>query len=342
MRRFFLWCALLLKRLLHRPAYLAILLAVPLLTLALAAAARTDTGLITAAICRTDPEDAAAAAVEERLTGSSAVVRIRSFARKEEALELLERGDVDTVWILGSLEDDLAFYAAHGWSDGAIHVVEREDNVLLMLARETLFAALFPELSRKQFDLLLEESFGETDSETLQEYYQSGAVQGEIIRFETVSGAQLRENHIVSPVRGLLSVLVLLAALASALYSIGEQNNGSFIWLHPVKRGLLPLLSGFLASLPAGIASVLALILSGLGRGVGAECTAMLLHCCLSALFVEALRRVLRSETRFAAAIPVAVLLSLALTPVFADLNVLQPVRWVLPGYWYLRWAMIL
>ena len=342
MRRLLVWCALLLKRLLRRPAYLAVLLAVPLLTLALSAASHGETGLITAALCREDASDSASAAVEERLQGASGVVRVLCFDSEKAALECLRRGEVDAVWVLGSLTDDLAHYARHGWSDGAIRVIEREDNVLLMLARETLFAALFPELSRAQFSQLLEEDFGETDEAALERYYRSGAVRGEIIRLETLSGQARTENHIVSPVRGLLAVLVLLAALSSALYSIVEQKNEAFVWLSRPKRAALPLLSHLLSALPVGLASLAALYAAHLGRGFGAECLAMLALCALSALFAELLRRLLRAEARYAAAIPVAVLLSLALTPVFAELNVLPPLRWLLPGYWYLRWAMLL
>ena len=48
--RFLLWCGLLTKRLLRRPAYLAVLLLIPLFALALALFSRQESGVLSVAL----------------------------------------------------------------------------------------------------------------------------------------------------------------------------------------------------------------------------------------------------------------------------------------------------
>lgn len=339
MSRFFRWCGLLLKRCFRRPGYLVILAAAPLLTLALLAAARQGSGLVTAALVLTDPEDPAAVMTRDSLAERSGAVRVLEYDTPKAALRAVADGTADAAWILGSLEEDLRVYAEKEWTDPIIRVVEREDNPLLMLARERLYAALFPALSRAEFDALMERRFGVTDEETLRERYDFGADLCSMVLFEDISGREREENaYLLSPVRGLLALLVLLAGLSSALYAIGDDRRETFLWLSRPGRALVPLLCHFLAELPAAAAALLSLWAAGLTRGAGGECLLMLAYCAACAVLSEVLRRLLGTEERLAAVIPAVLLISLALSPVFADLGL--PVRGILPTDWYLRAAM--
>lgn len=341
MSRFLRWCALLLKRCFRRPGYPVILAAAPLLTLALLAAAGRGSGLITAALVLEAPEDPGAALTREALLAASGAVRVTEYPNAAAAAAAVAEGKADAAWILGELEPDLRAYAEEGWTEGVIRVVEREDDPLLMLARERLFAALFPALSRAEFEVLMGKRFGVTDRETLEQRYDFGADLISMVRFEDLSGEEKEGGaYLLSPVRGLLALLVLLAGLASALYAIGDTRRDAFLWLSSPWRQLVPLLSHFLAELPAAAAALLSLYAAGLGRGLTGEILLMLAYCVSCAVLSELLRRLLRREERFAAAVPAVLLLCLALSPVFADLGL--PVRGILPTDWYLRAAMLL
>ena len=337
MKRALCWLGLLIKRLWKRPGYLLIVLAVPLLTLALSLVSAGDRGLVNVTLCRTEESDAAAEALCERLVSRPGVLRITLSENEQAALRSLRAGETDAVWIIGALGEDLSDFARRGWAEGPIRIVEREDTVLLVLARETLYASLFTTLSYELYASLMEERWGETDAQTLRDYYDSGVDFSSLLRLETLSGAAPVENHLVAPLRGLLSLLVLLGALSSGLYAIADARRETFLWLREPLRSLVPPLSHFLAALPVGLAALLALSIAGVSRGFGTELGTMLVYCVLCAVFTELLRRALRREEGFAAAIPAVLLLSLALTPVFAEIRVLQPVKWLLPGWWYLR-----
>ena len=149
-RRFFLWYALLSKRLLRRPGYLAVLLLIPLFAIALALFSRQESGVVTVALCLEEPADPAARAAAERLLNAESILRCSAYPDGDAAREAVRQGQADAAWILpADLEKRLSSFARYG-SGGCITVVEREENVFLMLAREKLYAALYPELS---FDL---------------------------------------------------------------------------------------------------------------------------------------------------------------------------------------------
>ena len=339
MSRLICRCGLLLKRCFRRPGYLLILAAVPLLTLALLAAARTGSGLITAALVLTDPEDPAAVLTQDDLMNVSGAVRVLLYDTPENALRAVKEGTADAAWILGSLERDLRTYAEKGWTDPFIRVTEREENPLLMLARERLYAALFPALSRAEFDALMGSRFGVTDEAVLRDRYDFGADLSSMVRFEDLSGGEAgAEGYLLSPVRGLLALLVLLTGLASALYALGDDRRETFLWLSRPGRIFLPPLSHFLAELPVAAVMLLSLRAAGLTRGAVGECLLMLAYCAACAVVSEILRRLLRTEERLAAVIPAVLLLSLSLSPIFADLGLPR----LLPTAWYLRAAMAL
>ena len=70
-RRLLLWYGLLTKRQLKRPAYLALLLLVPLLALAVALSVRQDSGIVTVAVACEDPADPVSAAFSAERASSA-------------------------------------------------------------------------------------------------------------------------------------------------------------------------------------------------------------------------------------------------------------------------------
>lgn len=333
------WAVLLGKRLLRRPAYLAVLLLVPAFAAALALFSRQDSGAVTVAICLEDPADPAAAAAAGRLTGGDSVLRCLVYEDASQAVDAVRGGRADAAWIFGGTQGELERFARRG-SAGAVTVVEREDNVFLMLAREKLFAALYPELSREIFrDFLAGEPGMEAlSAEALREYYAGGMMSEQILRFETVDGEEVSGgSYLTAPLRGILALLTLLCAMASGLYAYREERGELFVWLPERPRRLLPLLCHGTAMLPAEIAALAALALAGVSAGWARELALALLLLVSGALFCELLRCLCPREEAYGALIPILAAAVLLLCPVFLDLPLLQPLRMLLPPYWYLR-----
>ena len=132
----------------------------------------------------------------------------------------------------------------------------------------------------------------------------------------------------------------MLCALASGMYCYREEREESFVWLSGPKRRLLPLLCHLTAMVPAALAVLLALYLSGLWLGLGREALMLLFYlpCCV--LFCELLRCLSPREEHYGALIPILAVAVLVLCPVFADLQLPLPFRALLPTWYYLRAAL--
>ena len=341
LRRFFLWSGLLLKRLLRRPAYLAVLLLVPLFALAITLFSRQESGVLTIALALENPDDSAARAAVERLTAEESVLRFLPCEDEERAREAVSRGKADAAWIFrADLEKKLDRFAQRGHA-AAVTVLEREDNVFLRLSREKLFAAIYPETSFALFADYLTAELGaeELDRADLRRYYASGTMAEEILRFETLEGdpVDTADSYLTAPLRGVMALLLVLCGMASGLYCYQEEQNGSYTWLSERARRWLPLLSHLTAILPAALAALLAMKLAGVTVGLWRELGLMLLYLPAAALFCELLRCLCPRQEHYGALIPVLTVAMLVLCPVFLDLKLLPPLRLLLPPTWLLR-----
>ena len=339
--RFLLWYGLLTKRLLRRPAFWCLLLCVPLLAGALAAAAKQDSGIITVALyC--PAADGPARRSADRLLSADSLVRCTEYESEAAARAAVQRAEADAAWIFrDSAIDELERFAAHRGTRGAVIVVEREDNVFLRLAREQLAAALYPEASRALFRSYLIESMGvpaDSPDELFERYYSTVVEDTPIIVFSHLDGSPARDdNYLIAPVRGLLALLLILTGLGSAMHYYSDERRETFLRLRAPLRRFLPFLVHFTALFPVGIAALAALRAAGLLGAWPRELGVMLLYCAACAAFSELLRKLCRSQTRLGALIPVLLAVMLALCPVFFDWNRLELLRRLLPPYYYLN-----
>lgn len=269
LRRFGLWYWLLTKRLLKRPAFLAILIGVPLLAGAMAGVSRQAAGLLTIAVARRDDDPVAAEAME-RLLIRDGVLRFLECATDTEALAAVERGQADAAWIFrAEAGAEVERFVSASGSRGAAIVVEREDNVFLRLARERLAAAIYPAVSRDLFRHYLSDALGNGSGipdAVMEEYYNAVGFDAKVILFAYAEGRvqETDVNYLVAPIRGLLSMLVVLAGFASCIFYFREEQEESFLWLGGGKRRVLPLLCHFCAAAPVAVTCLPALWAAGL------------------------------------------------------------------------------
>ncbi len=340
--RFALWSWLLTKRLLKKPAFLILLLCVPLLSGAVALAARQESGTVRVAlVCATD--DPVARRSTDRLLHPDVLVRCEAYDSEAEAREALERGTVDAVWIFrDGVSEELENFVTGQRTRGLVLVVEREDNVFLRLAREQLAAAIYPEASFALFRDHLIKALGAPEDlprETLEKYYSVDVTDSPIIVFTNADGSERQSSGdlLITPVRGLLSLLPVLAGLASCLYYYREEENGVYLRLSAGKRRALPLLNHMSALLPVAAAVLAALYAAGIATGFERELGLLLLYCLAVAAFCEVLRKLCRDESRLGVLIPVLMAAMLALCPIFAQLELPEALRRLFPPYYYLK-----
>ncbi|MBR1497031.1 MAG: hypothetical protein IJ617_05340, partial [Oscillospiraceae bacterium] len=140
------------------PAFAAVLLLAVLLPLGLAAAGGGENGAVSVALWAGDE---LSREIAGGLAAEGGALRCTFCADPEAARALVASGQADAAWIFApDTAGALARHAA-GRGAAAVTVVEREDNVFLMLAREKLYAALYPALSREAYLRFLADAAGE-------------------------------------------------------------------------------------------------------------------------------------------------------------------------------------
>jgi ABC-2 type transport system permease protein len=344
LRRFFLWYGLITKRLLKKPSYLILLLAVPVLTAAMNLAAQKDVGLVTVALAGGE-NDAVALRAKEELLHAPGLLRCIGYDSAEEAMEAVKSAQADAAWIFREdAGEELRKLVTSSGSRGAVLVVEREETVFLRLAREELASVLYPTASRMTFRDHLASLSGDRplpDDSVLEPYYRTLSEGQQVLVF-TYDDGQVQEpprDFLTNPLRGLLSLVVVLSGLASCMFYYAEEEAESFLRIRGGLGLLLPLLCHVCAMVPVALAGLIAMAVSGMLYGFWVELLLSALLCLASAGFCEALRRLCRGPELLGAFLPILMMVMLVLSPIFLHFKQFAILRSLLPTVYYLNGA---
>lgn len=339
-----LWAALLTKRLYKKWTFLLILALIPALVLGYGMVDKSDSGVLTIALSCQDWKDEAATEMVNALKSGSQLIRFRVYPTEAAAEDAVKSAEADAAWIFleGTQERLEAF--AHGFSnrDAFIRVVEREESVSTILAREKLSAAAYTQVGEALYIQYLRARVPALDGvsqEVLMDYYRQVNLNGQLFTFSSQGQVTTsREaSYLTAPVRGLLAVVVVLAGLAGTMYHQQDRIAGTFDRV-PEKRGFLLEMGCQLLILVNVLAvAEAALALTGETRGFWLEAGAFMvfLFCCLG--FSILLGTLLSHRNAMAVALPVTAVAMLAVCPVFFDLGFLRRVQFLFPPTYFLR-----
>ena len=138
--------------------------------------------------------------------------------------------------------------------------------------------------------------------------------------FTTVS-----EPHTL-PVRGIIAIFLFLCLLLSMVDYTGELEKGALIKLSRGKRVLLS--SCFIHSwlIPASVASLITILLSGISENAIRELIVMLFYYLLLMLFGVLLNVLIKKSLILTALIPILIIGSLIFTPIIIDIGAIVPI----------------
>lgn len=355
-RKYLRWFILLNKRMLKKRGFLAILCMIPLFLAGADHMAQEDSGVLRIALCKETEADAFADTIMQELEGQSEVIHYILVENEAEGTRLVQRGEADALWIFPeNMEEKVEAYATGELRTGGwIRVIEKEENVALQLTRELLYGKLYDSISYPLYKayitqrLLPEETIEES---VLREAYKEIDVSDNIFVYGQLEGeaSSIQQSYLLMPIRGMLSLLVLLAGLTFSLYYIQDEGNGCFTWLSascsPIRVWLYQL---------PGLLDIAAVVLIGM-KMVGSftewkrELWLMGLYLMMIMGFCDILRRLCRRIAVLGSMIPILMLLSLALCPIFVKITSMKPIQLLLPPYHYLNalyneqymWSMI-
>lgn len=336
MKKLLLWLWMLTKRLYKKPLFALILLALPLTTLLYREAVKDPGGAVTVALTQ-EAADPLATELIQALPGSSQLVRWLPCENEETGLSLLRSGKADALWVFPEgLAEKIAAFTQSPDSGGFITVYERQDSVALALCRERLSSLVYPEIARQVYLSYLRQEFpaldGLSDGQLLS-YYDGTVFGNGLFAFDSQGEAGQPPSLLLSPLQGLLAVLIQLCALAAAMLYLEDRKKGTFSWVRRPWRWVPEVACQLVSVLQVAIVSWLCLALCGLAD----DFFRMGLYglCCCG--FAMVLRRLLPHVGALAVLTPVLCVAMLVLCPVFFQVGQLQ---WLFPMGWYLEGSL--
>lgn len=348
MRNFLLWLAMLCKRLLKKPSFLIILLLVPLCVFLLGVASKGDSGFLSIALSATDKNDAVSAEIIDTLLEDNSLINFTFVEDPKVAAELVESGRVDAAWIFPEgMGKKLDSFVSSGYSKNKfVTVIEREQNVFLRISHEKLNFTLQDYTARAYYlDFISKyapELEGISDQKLL-EFYDNISFDEDLFVFDTPTGQRIEvePNYLLSPIRGVLGVLSVLAGLAAVLYYLSDAAHGTFSRFAIRHRPRIALLCIFIAVFFTCITAEISLIFVGLSALSLFEIITVLLYCLCCTAFSMVLMCILKNIRPIACLIPALVILLFTVCPVFFEFKVFPVIylKYLFPPTYFINAA---
>lgn len=346
MVRFFKWFYCLSKRLYKNAAFIIVILLIPLSALAFKLTVKKQEGFFNIAVVNED-SGGIGNEITASLKADSVITDIAEYKSEKAAVEDLTSGKIDVVWILpADIGERINKFAKDpGKNPGLVRAVITGEDIKTRLVGEELFGAVYPFISR-QFYLNCVRNSGEFDLSQLSDeevfrYYENFWNEGELFEFAPPSGSQgIRENEkniLVSPLRGLLSVVVMLGGFAATMLFIRDSKNGVFSWAKSSTRVLISFAAQFTAALNISVFVFAAVFALGVNTAVWREVLILFIFAANAALFCTLLGILVKDLNIFACVATFLAVAEMALCPIFFSFRRQHYPQLIFPNTYYIN-----
>ena len=228
---------LLLKRLLKKKSYIAMLLVAPLMALMLRTMSSADAGLLTIGVY-VPGDDYSSGWFINNLTETPGSLRFVFYEDEEQLVKDVKRQQLQEGWICPSnLDEAISDMVLKGSTKNKIEIVIRESGLTHMLSKEVLCSRIYPMIAREMAlnyisKNVYESSPNEEQVAHILDTYDNYGINGNLFEMGYIDEADIVEdlNYLMMPFRGILALWLLLLAVAASMYYLEDEANGLFIW----------------------------------------------------------------------------------------------------------------
>ena len=341
-KKFLLWYCMLTKRLFRKLSFILLLCCIPIMILVTSSAMNGESGVLTIMLCSEDEKSGADEIISSLLEKDS-VILFKKSSDIESALNEVKQHRADAVWCFeDNFDEKVEKFATHKSMNPLVTVYEREDSIPLQLSKEKLYGAIYSKFSYNVYKnfvytKLIDES--RLSEEELSDYFNKTQRRDDIVELENTETAKndISTGYLMAPMRGILSLLVILCGLAATMYFLKDKSEGKFDWM-PLGKRIIPAFAHCLSAIvPAALAVLIAIVFTDISVGVVNEFVLMLLFIIASTGFCLFMCLIFRSSGKLGATVPALLIAMLVLSPIFFNIQVLKPVSMLLPTYYYLN-----
>ena len=339
------WGILLWKRLYKKITFLLLLIMIPLLVTAYSITAEEESGIIIVALASHAEEvEPLTREIWDELQ-TSTVIRYIECSNVEEAMEMVKNGDVQSAWIFeANIEAKIYdFISQRTRKNAFLTIIEPENRTLLKMLREVLSGTVFPHCTDDLYLKYLRENapeLSEVPDEQLLEYYYNANFEHNLFVITDIEGNiqsedTLEDNYLLAPVRGMLAVMVVLAAFATSMYFIRDEENGTFALVPQRAKFGVELGYQLISLINVLTVVILSLALMGDIHSWGQEFLIAAVYALCAAVFAMLVRRLCIGIRALGMITPILVVVMLVICPVFFDLGALRQPQFFLPPTYF-------
>jgi len=339
------WFLLLNKRLYKKISFVFLLFFILGSVCVYAILATQESGFLQIALVRTDKEDTMSAELVQKLLSEESVILFTEVDGAEKAIDMVAAGELDSAWIFpADMAVGVETFVTEG-TTGAVTVVEREQTVFLRLSHEKLSGLLYERAAEGYYVSYIREELPELDGmddKKLMQYFHERSINKDLFLFGNPgegSAEGVAASYLTAPLRGLLSVLIVLGGMAAVLYYMQDEKRQTFGWVPQRKRPWVAVACVGVATLNVTVAVLIALMAVGMSTSLLIEMACGLLYALCCAAFCLALKSLFGSTRLYGAIIPVLMVTMIGVCPVFFTLQSTMKVSLLFPPTYYINAA---
>lgn len=351
MKKILTWILLFQKRILKKPMFQITILLIPILLFLLFTFNKSSDSLVRVALISGNDEYSQNF-VKDLLDSSNHVISYYQCYDESQMRKDVLTGKAECGYIM---PDDMPQKIAQLSSkkkQGIITAIVKKESISTKIVNEIIYGRLFSEraypvlkdfINEKQPDRLTS-----AEDEKMYDTFSKYLIEPLMFSFEYADGSKndllnnddSSHNYYMLPVRGILSVLILVSSMSGVLMLSNDDRKNTWGFIRLSKRPAFNYFYIFMSILPIAICSLAAIFITGISTNVLNEIRLMVLYTLLLTGFSSLLKALIKNTYVLCSLIPVTVLLSLIICPVFIDIGSIVPqsrfVRLFLPTNYYL------
>ena len=346
--RFIIIMWLFIKRLIKNPAFICMIVIMPLLVTIFNKVDTKEEKGILVGVYHEDEE--LSKLVCETLKEKEGYIKFLSYNNKDEMIEAVETKKLECAYIFPpDFKERLDNYKIKR----CITCIESPATILSSLSDEVVFAGIIGEYGKniaidfaKENNIVIGDDL--TNKENIARNYERFNTPGktfyinyEYIEADEKNSVEVKDKTTTYAIHGIVSVLILISGLFGAVKWFEDEKRGLYSSFNTIEKILIGFISILAPTVLMALSGILTIYLSNTYTYMSREFISMGLYILLVCGYSYLLKLIVKSGTDICVILPVVTIGSLIFCPVFIDVSKVIPfisgINKLFPSFYYLN-----
>lgn len=336
------------KRLIKNPAFIFILVLMPLIVTMFNKADIKEENNIRVGIYHED--DQLSKTICENLKNEKGYIKFLVYDDKNEMIKSVENKKIECGYIFPSdFQNRLDSYKIKK----CITCIESPSTILSSLSDEVVFADIIEEYGKNIAAVFAKENkitgndTGEKDEDVIKAYERFNtpektfSINYKYIVSERETLTESGDRTIIYIIHGMVSILILISGLFGAVKWLKDEQKGLYASFDNKEKAIIGFISILVPAVITALSGIITIYLSNTFTSIQKESISMILYVLLVTGFSYLIKLIVKSGSDICALLPAVTLGSLIFCPVFIDASKFVPfisrINKVFPTFYYLN-----